>query len=311
MKHIKQTIFKSKSKRIAVLLSILLACTMGLIGKIIFIYQSTGDVFVASAGSTSSRSEKSIVIEEDGKTWLWGGSENEHFDITNLILNPDQFHYGIGREQFPALTDPAFVTAEKANAWLPDEARILGVQVNNQVKVYPIDLLIRHEVVNDTIAGHPIAACYCILADLGAVYSRQYENHILTFALSGYTYFDKPVWDGRDAFVFWDRETESLWWPPIGKAVSGPLEGVQLKVLKPEYWAQTTWGEFKKKYPQPLVLQRNQGFTPPKDWPTFDDETIKKLMEQDNDTLSIAPRWGENPIIELNTKVEEWGDVEE
>ncbi len=311
MKHFFRTIFKSKSKRITVLLSILLACTIGLIVKIIFIYQTNGDIFAASAGSVSSRSEKSIVIEKDGKSWLWGGSENEHFDITNLTLNPEQFHYGIGREQFPALTDPQFVTTDEANAWLPDEARILGVKVNNQVKVYPIDLLIRHEVVNDTIAGHPIAACYCILADLGAVYSRQYENNTLTFALSGYTYFDKPVWDGRDAFVFWDRETESLWWPPSGKAVSGPLLGVPLKVLKPQYWAQTTWGELKKRYPQALVLQRNQGFTPPEAWPTFDEETIKEVVEQENDSLAVAPRWGENPTIESNTKVKEWEDLEE
>ena len=72
---------------------------------------------------------------------------------------------------------------------------------------------------------------YCVLADLGAVYSRNYNSKELTFALSGYTYYDKNIWNGLDGFVLWDRETESLWWPLVGKAVSGKLKGVNLLEL--------------------------------------------------------------------------------
>jgi hypothetical protein len=51
---------------------------------------------------------------------------------------------------------------------------------------------------------------YCISADLGAIYDRQYGDEVLTFALGGYTYYEPNIWNGLDAFVLWDKESESL-----------------------------------------------------------------------------------------------------
>ena len=109
------------------------------------------------------------------------------------------------------------------------------------MKAYSIKDLTRHEVVNDVLNGQPIMAAYCILADLGAIYERNYDDQELTFALSGYTYFDKDVWNGLDGFVLWDRETESLWWPLIGKAVSGPLKEVKLLEMDKSHWKDIQW----------------------------------------------------------------------
>jgi len=249
------------------------------------------------------------VMERDGKKLLWGGEkESMHFDITRFALDPDRLHYGLGREKFPALIEPEFVSAEQADEWMTDDARVLVVKVKDEVKAYSIDLLTRHEVVNDTVGGKPVFAAYCILADLGAVYSRNIRGHTLTFALSGYTYADPDVWDGMDAFVLWDRDTESLWWPPIGKAVSGPMMDTPLPLMDEKHWSQTTWGEVKAEHPNVRVLQRGQDMERPTNWPELklaDAATTQAAntgsatqpatdATDDAATARIAPRWGEN-----------------
>ena len=232
------------------------------------------------------------VIEKDGLRLLPGGpDESDHFDITEFRLNSEQLHYGLGRENFPALIEPEFVTATEADEWIPDMDKVLAVKIGDEVKVYPVNLLMRHEVVNDVVGGRPIFAAYCVLADLGAVYDRQIGDQTLTYAVSGYTYFDPEVWEGLDAFVLWDRETESLWWPPTGNAVSGPMIDTPMKVLEQELWAQTEWGKVKARYPEAVVLRPGQDFTRPTEWTKL---SAPPKAEPAEPTDAIAPHWGEN-----------------
>ena len=56
------------------------------------------------------KKKRPVALENDkfftvnGKKMLYGGeAENQHFDITDYLLKDEQFHYGIGREKFPAL----------------------------------------------------------------------------------------------------------------------------------------------------------------------------------------------------------------
>ena len=211
--------------------------------------------------------ERGKFFEQDGKKMLYGGEqENQHFDITGYTLKDEQFHYGIGRERFPALLEPEFISVEQADSKWADSTRFLLAYSGNEVKAYSIKDLTRHEIVNDILDGQPIMAAYCILADLGAVYSRKYGENELTFALSGYTYYDQEVWDGVDAFVLWDRETESLWWPLVGKAVSGPLQEVKLLEMDKTNWEDVQWKYIKEKYPNAMVLKSGQDFKRPTEW---------------------------------------------
>ena len=195
------------------------------------------------------------VVERDGKRSLYGGKDpGQDFDVTEFRLDPRRLKYGLGREAFPALIKPQFVTARQANRWLSDQAPVLGVSIGAEAKAYPLALLVRHEVVNDVVGGSPIFAAYCILADLGAIYKRWLGGHIYTFAVSGYTYSEPTIWDGLQAFVLWDRDTESLWLPTIGKAVSGPMIDVPLQLAPPEEWEQmprfTRWERYTGPFPE-------------------------------------------------------------
>ena len=146
-------------------------------------------------------SENGKFFEVDGHKMLYGGEDStQHFNITDYTLVDEQFHYGIGREVFPALLEPTFMSVEEADTSWVDSTRFLVAYSGDKVKAYSVQDLTRHEVVNDVLDGKPIMAAYCILADLGAIYERTYGDKVLTFALSGYTYYDDNVWDGLDGF---------------------------------------------------------------------------------------------------------------
>ncbi|HMB63991.1 MAG TPA: DUF3179 domain-containing (seleno)protein [Eudoraea sp.] len=213
-------------------------------------------------------------FEYSGNQMMYGGaSESEHFVINNLELVKEQFHYGLGRERFPALLEPKFQSVADAESKWKDTDRFLVAHKGGEVKAYSIADLTRHEVVNDVIDGDPVFAAYCILADLGAIYKRTYGDTVLTFAVSGYTYYDPGVWNGLDGFILWDRETESLWWPLIDRAVSGALKGVSLRKLEDSFWEDTTWGTIRTRYPSARVLISNQAFERPKSWKKYTDVT--------------------------------------
>ena len=113
---------------------------------------------------------------------LFGGEANQHFTINNLDLKEEQFHYGMGRERFPALLEPNFETVAEANGHWKDDDRFLLAYKGDEIKAYSVRDLTLHEVVNDVIDGEPIFAAYCVLANLGAVYKRTYSDKVFTFA---------------------------------------------------------------------------------------------------------------------------------
>ncbi len=245
------------------------------------------------------------VREVDGRRILWAGPElGQEFDITEFRIDADGLHYGIGRESFRALIAPKFVSVADAEQWeyFGDQAGVLTVSINGEIKIYPLFILRAHEVVNDTVGGQPIFAAYCVLAELAAAYDRRLdETHTLTFAVSGYTYADADVWGGEDAFVLWDRETESLWWPPIGKAVSGSLIDVPMRLVDEQQWAQMTWGEARTQFPDALVLDRGQSMDAPTSWPSLDATALSLLRVSEDDLPAqdaIAPYWGDNRSLE-------------
>jgi hypothetical protein len=62
------------------------------------------------------------------------------------------------RGRIASVDDPRFVTA--AEAKIPAEAWVLGVVIEGQTRAYSLNLLNRHEVINDRIADQPIAAVW-------------------------------------------------------------------------------------------------------------------------------------------------------
>ena len=83
--------------------------------------------------------------------------------------------------------------------------------------------------------------------------------------------------------MLWDRETESLWWPLIEKAVSGPLKDVKLLEMDGSKWKDVKWNYIKTNYPNALVLKSGQDFERPTKWKKIKNiSDIKKNYTSEN-----------------------------
>jgi hypothetical protein len=71
---------------------------------------------------------------------------------------PEDFTQIIPRGRIASVDNPKFVPAGKAD--ISDDAWILGVVVDGEARAYSLNLLNRHEIVNDVVGGRPLAAVW-------------------------------------------------------------------------------------------------------------------------------------------------------
>lgn len=126
----------------------------------------------------------------------------------------------------PPIDDPKFISVAQADAWLEDAKPVLVVDINGDVRAYPIQILIWHEIVNDTVGGVPLSVTYCPLCNSAITFKHTERGVETTFGTSGSLYAAN--------LVMYDRATESLWNQIDGRAVIGLLtdETLQQRVAR-------------------------------------------------------------------------------
>ena len=67
---------------------------------------------------------------------------------------------GPGRDEISALDHPAFVPVSEADEWLGDREPVQLVNISGDARAYPQQVLIWHELVNDTVGGEPILVTF-------------------------------------------------------------------------------------------------------------------------------------------------------
>lgn len=154
--------------------------------------------------------------------------------------------------------EPDYVVAyekiEEASNWLPDQNPVIVVEVNNEARAYPLEILTRHEIANTTIGGVPVAVTFCPLCNTGIVFERVLDGQEYHFGVSGYL--------RNSDMIMWDHETESWWQQATGEAVVGGMTGQQLKFLSSNM---VSYADFKVAHPASLVLSsggRNYNYNP-------------------------------------------------
>ncbi len=66
----------------------------------------------------------------------------------------------LGRDGIPAIFDPQFLGPEDAAAQMKANERVIGLSIDGDHRAYPLNLLSRHEIVNDTVGGVPVAVTW-------------------------------------------------------------------------------------------------------------------------------------------------------
>ena len=64
------------------------------------------------------------------------------------------------RDAISAVTRPRFLTPDEAERWMSPSERVIGLEIGNEARAYPINLLSRHEIVDDVVGGKPVAVTW-------------------------------------------------------------------------------------------------------------------------------------------------------
>src|SRR5210317_747660 len=95
---------------------------------------------------------------------------NTNFDITSVESWVEVLSGGPPKDGIPALDEVSFISVE-SEARLEDLEPVITVEIDGAVpRTYPIRYLTWHEIVNDTVAGIPIAVTFCPLCNSGITF---------------------------------------------------------------------------------------------------------------------------------------------
>ncbi len=159
---------------------------------------------------------------------------------------------GPSRDGIPPLDKPAFLPVADGDAFLKDVEPVIAFEHNGDARAYPLQILIWHEIVNDTVGSLPVTVTFCPLCNTAIVFDRTLDGRVLDFGTTG---------NLRDSdLVMYDRQTESWWQQFAGEAIVGELTGKKLTYLPA---AIVSWSQFKETYPQGEVLSRATGYDRP------------------------------------------------
>lgn len=162
---------------------------------------------------------------------------------------------GPGKDGIPPIDEPKFVSIDEANEWLGEDEPVVVVVIDGGsgpvARGYPIQILMWHEIVNDELAGMPIAITFCPLCNTAIAFDRKLpdDETIYDFGTTGNL--------RHSDLVMWDRQTESWWQQITGEAIVGELTGAVLTQVPAQILG---WSTFKAQYPEADVLSQDTGF---------------------------------------------------
>ena len=156
---------------------------------------------------------------------------------------------GPGKDGIPALIAPAFVGITEAQAWLPTDADGIVVTIGNTTRFYPYNILVWHEIVNDTIEDTPLVVTFCPLCGSAIVFDARVDEEPEYFGVSGQLY--------ESNLLMYDITTESLWSQIIGEAVVGAKTGTKLTIIPSQV---LNFSDVIELYPQAEIMSKETGF---------------------------------------------------
>ena len=153
----------------------------------------------------------------------------------------------------PSIDNPKFTPVKEADKILEDSELVVGININGDIRAYPLQILVWHEIANDNVGGIPVAITYCPLCFTNQVFYRTLEDGTtVEFGTSGKLY--------NSNLVMYDRTSDSLWSQALAQGIVGKYAGVNLQRIPFDV---AYWKEWKELYPESKVLSRDTGSSRP------------------------------------------------
>jgi hypothetical protein len=209
---------------------------------------------VQSSDERGTQSSKEHEIQDrqanaDVVEALVGGGESWKTDFSKISVPPKEIvSGGPPKDGIPAIDQPAFESAAKADRWLESSDPVLVVEHGGEVKAYPLAILIWHEIVNDNVGGQPVAVTFCPLCNTALVFDRNVAGRLLDFGTTGRL--------RHSDLLMYDRQTESWWQQAVGVAIVGELLDTELEFVPANTFS---WEMVRSLHPDVLVLSRDTG----------------------------------------------------
>ena len=176
------------------------------------------------------------------------------WNLTDVCKSVEGIFYeivsgGVGRDGIPPIDNPRFDDLAKADQWLQPASPVIAVEVDGSARAYPLAILTRHEIANDTIGDTAIAVTFCPLCNSAVVFNRQVGEATLRFGVSGLL--------RNSDLIMWDDQTQSLWQQLTGEGIVGAHTGTLLDIVPSQL---VGYEAFKEQYPQGEVLSTQGRF---------------------------------------------------
>ena len=179
---------------------------------------------------------------------------------------------GPPRDGIPSIDDPAFRKAAEIET-VGEREPVIRLELGGEVRAYPLQVLTWHEIVNDVVAGVPVAVTFCPLCNASLVFDRRLGDRVLEFGTTGKL--------RNSDLVMYDRQTESWWQQFIGEAIVGALAGERLDLVPSRV---VSFAAFRAENPEAPVLVpndpdfRDYGRNP---YPNYDSAALPFLYRGD------------------------------
>jgi len=173
----------------------------------------------------------------------WNTNTNKkNIDLRELMRG------GPPKDGIPSIDNPKFVSPEEASGWLRDSEPVIMVELNDEARAYPIQILIWHEMANDRIGDTPILVTFCPLCYSAITFDRRHKGEVLEFGVSGFL--------RHSDMIMYDRKTESLWQQFSGEALVGDYTGDELTIIPSQL---ISFEQFREIHPNGQVLSKDTG----------------------------------------------------
>lgn len=170
----------------------------------------------------------------------WGEWRSQHSDTLVLLPEPA---YEAGYEfmdrnrisvvPYGSAKKPDRELIRQEDKRLPNYEQVIGIEVREKHKAYPVAALRKQTVLNDTIAGESVLLIYGAASDTTTAFSRVVAGRTLTF----------QTFQSVDAGTLADKETDSKW-TVYGECTSGKFKGQKLNRIVPQPGSWFAWAEF-------------------------------------------------------------------